>query len=53
MYQFMHPQVLPAFVSHSSHGSHGTEQTWLMYVIMGLVLGPLVFWWSSKRPIFS
>lgn len=47
-YQLTHPDVLPKFIERGSSGS-GSEQTWQMYVCLGLILGPLIFWYGTRR----
>jgi hypothetical protein len=47
-YQLMHPDVLPGIYHRSAHGSSSLAWTWIGYLVMGLVVGPLVFWNTSK-----
>ncbi len=49
LYQILHPDVLPEFSrTNSSHASSHSE-TWLMYLIVGLIAGPLAFWFTSRK----
>lgn len=47
-YLLTHPSALPAFVERASSGG-GSEQTWQMYVVVGLIAGPPAFWFTTKR----
>ena len=48
-FQLTHPDVLPAFGSTGSSGHSSSAESWLMYLILGLVLGPVVFWFTSRK----
>ncbi|HLX65027.1 MAG TPA: hypothetical protein VKX17_27400 [Planctomycetota bacterium] len=43
-YQIANPEVMPAFAS----GKSGSAESWLMYLIVGLVAGPAVVWFMSR-----
>ena len=48
--QLMHPDVLPAFISKGTTGAAGFEESWREYVALGLIVGPLLFMWTSRKP---
>jgi hypothetical protein len=48
IYQIMHPDIMPTFVHTTSSSSHGLEQTWVTYLCIGLIAGPLIFFWSTR-----
>lgn len=52
VFQLMHPDIMPTFVHKSTSGS-GLEQSWLMYLIVGLLVGPLLLWWTSRTSLRS
>jgi hypothetical protein len=43
-----HPSALPTFVERAASGG-GSEQTWQMYVVVGLLAGPFAFWFTTKK----
>jgi len=50
-FQVMHPEVLPNFFHTQNHGS--MEWGWTGYLLLGLVAGPIIFWRSSRSPMFT
>jgi hypothetical protein len=52
VFQLMNPDIMPTFVHKSTSGS-GLEQSWLMYLIVGLFIGPLLIWWTSRTSLRS
>ena len=52
--QFLHPSVLPTFVTRSGGaGSYGSEETYLEYLIVGALVGPFIFWIGTRERLRS
>jgi hypothetical protein len=49
LYQIAHPDVLPEFTSTSTSHRSSHAESWVMYLIIGLIAGPLAFWFTSRR----
>ena len=47
--QLLNPDWLPAFSSRSSTYSSGSAETWLMSLVVGLVAGPVLVFWTTSR----
>ena len=50
VYQLLHPGVLPALTRRTS-SSASFEQGWAEYAAVGLVIGVLVFWYTTRRMV--
>jgi hypothetical protein len=46
-FQIAHPDLLPAFSTSSHNSSH--SESWVAYLIAGVLVGPIAFWFTSRR----
>ena len=48
-FQLANPDLMPAFSKSMSSSNYTSSESWLMYLIIGLVVGPLVFLSASRK----
>ncbi len=48
-FQLANPDQMPAFSKSMSSSNYTSSESWLMYLIIGLIAGPLVFLSASRK----
>ena len=51
LFQLTHPSVLPSFVEQRAGSSYASSETYLQYLLLGAVLGPIILWLTTRRPL--
>ena len=49
-FQLAHPDVLHSFVSATASNTNPLQETWQMYLVIGLLASPLIFWRGTRKP---
>ena len=49
-FQLTHHDVLHSFVSTTASNTNPLQETWQMYLVIGLLASPLIFWRGTRKP---